>query len=131
MPPAICLTGSLLLSKSYDYYVILTIYECYRRVFQIEQGYPVMTAARNLEESLAKHHLPASDDFYLLLATEELVRLDRAFKQTWLATHGDRIRRERVDGSAPEVCQLLTCWLECGGLRDSNTVVIIAVRVDD
>jgi hypothetical protein len=72
-------------------------------VFHIEQGYPVMTAAKNVEDSLAKHNLPASDDFYLLLATEELVRLDRTYKLAWLANNGGRISRERVDGKAPEV----------------------------
>lgn len=92
-----------------------------RRVFLIEDGYPVMTAAKNLgsagsppprascsrltrfslaEETVARLNLTIADDMFHIMCVEELVRLDRQYKSKWLSENEAIVCTQRVDASA-------------------------------
>jgi len=76
-----------------------------RRVFEMQDGFPVMTAWQHVEEAITKHSLHLADTFKSLLVTEELARLDSASKTAWLADEANRelVRKKRLDHIVPTI----------------------------
>jgi hypothetical protein len=74
-----------------------------RGVFEMHKGFPVMTAAKNVEKALADHGLELSVPFKNLLISEELARLDCKRKRQWVAEHADDIIETRLDRTVPTI----------------------------
>lgn len=74
-----------------------------RHVFQMRDGFPVMTAAENVEKALQNHGIQISDSLLRLLVTEELVRLDRKQKSQWLLTNEKCMLEQRLLEPMPSV----------------------------
>jgi len=74
-----------------------------RRIFQIEQGFPVMTAAKNVEETLTRFDIVMQDELYMILIVEELIRLDKLFKLEWIRQHSAGIAAQRINHKCPEL----------------------------
>ena len=74
-----------------------------RQLFQIEQGFPVMTATLNVEIALRRHGIEIEPEDAKVLVVEETARIDRQTKTKWLAKHKSRIERSRIDETLPSL----------------------------
>lgn len=72
-----------------------------RQLFQIEQGFPVMTATMNVELALRRHGIDIAPEDAKVLVVEEIARTDRLTKTRWLNKHKNEIVQKRIDGTIP------------------------------
>lgn len=74
-----------------------------RMVFEMKEDFPTMTAALNVEDVMDKLNIKLSEHHFNLLVTEELVRLDRKHKNSWISQNISIINEERCDDIVPQV----------------------------
>lgn len=73
-----------------------------RGLFQIENGFPAMTATMNVESALRRHGIDdiATEDARLLVV-EEIARTDRQNKTRWLMAKKSEVEKYRIDETLP------------------------------
>jgi hypothetical protein len=74
-----------------------------RQLFQIEQGFPVMTATMNVEIALRRNGIDIEPEDAKVLVVEEIARIDRQTKTRWLQKHKAKIERSRIDETLPSL----------------------------
>lgn len=72
-----------------------------RQLFQIEQGFPSMTATVNVETALRRHGIDMPPEDARVLVVEEIARIDRQSKTRWLMSRKSEIERSRIDETLP------------------------------
>ena len=72
-----------------------------RGLFVIEEGFPVMTATKNVEAALHRHGIEMPTEDARVLVVEEIARIDQRNKQAWVEAKADEILRYRIDETLP------------------------------